>query len=105
MGYIPLVRDEQPMNYAARQVLQKPQQLTVDGIPRVAFQDVMEHRNPYGSYFQRYERIAAHKLRAGAGNRTPSATAERSIKERKLEAAKRHEAELLRKGTTFDASV
>ncbi|NJP39163.1 hypothetical protein [Alkalicoccus luteus] len=105
MGYIPLVRDEQPMNYAARQVLQKPQQLTVDGIPRVAFQDVMEHRNPYSSYFHRYERIAAHKLRANAVKHPVQDEKAQTLKERKLEAARRHEAELLHKGTTFDASV
>ncbi|SDN20504.1 hypothetical protein [Alkalicoccus daliensis] len=105
MGYIPPIKDEQPMIYANRQAMQKPAKLTLDGVYRPEFQDVLEEKNPYGNYFMRYEQIAKHKLQNK--NKSTAVYASNCTKKKQVnpEAVREMESRITRKGSFIDHTI
>ncbi|CAM4020497.1 hypothetical protein [Alkalicoccus chagannorensis] len=107
MGYIPQIRDEQAMNYANRQELQKRRELTVDPITSIDLYGSLERRSPYENLFMRYERIAQAKLRKQLQEQDGTILKQSGYgvqKEKKQpdDALRREEAKVSRKGSYFD---
>ncbi|PRO64837.1 hypothetical protein [Alkalicoccus urumqiensis] len=109
MGYIPPVRDEQPMLYAQRQEMNRSHPLRVSAPFPAAYPDLLEER-PYANHFQRFEQIAKRKLEkehpkssfpmAAAGTEEGAEAVER-----KQASARKHEAAYSNKGKFFDSSI
>lgn len=108
MGYVSSIKDEQPMIYANRQVLQQRKHLTLEGVSRPEFLDVLEAKNPYGNYFMRYEQIAKHKLEKQQKHKmTAAAYAAGPVSKKEMdpEAVRRMESKITKKGSFVDQTI